>query len=90
MMNGFGNMYGFGWIGMVVGTIVLLLVLALLAWAAFSIAARGSSSGTRNAPGHSEEADMQRVRSVRLNLNRRRRAWLECDAWRQAPETLTV
>lgn len=45
MMNGFGNMYGFGWIGMVVGMILLLLVLALLAWAAFSITVRGSSSG---------------------------------------------
>jgi putative membrane protein len=44
MMNGFDNMYGFGWIGMVVGTILLLSVLALLAWAAFSIAKRGSSS----------------------------------------------
>ncbi len=45
MMNGFDNMYGFGWMGMGVGTILILVVLALLVWGAFSIAARGSAAG---------------------------------------------
>ncbi len=42
MMNGFGNIYGFGWWGMGVGMILVLGVLALLAWAVFSMTARGA------------------------------------------------
>lgn len=45
MMNGFDNMYGFGWMGMGVGTILILLVLALLVWGAFASAARGAAAG---------------------------------------------
>lgn len=45
MMNGFGQMFGYGWVGMIIGTLFWVGLLAILLWAAFALLSRTSTSG---------------------------------------------